>query len=167
MNKWDLYDKNFEKTNNIISENDNIPDELYHYTLNIWIFNDKNEILLFRNALNSVLYYPGFWGCIIQNVLSGLTPYESCMKTLNEILNLNYGNYEIKKVDTAVRDPYHYIYETYFVQIKDNISHIKLDDNYSKAKWVDKKELKNMMENGEISQILISRIEKYIFPILK
>ena len=35
------------------------------------------------------------------------------------------------------------------------------------AKWIDLKELYNMIENGEISWVLISRIEEYVIPLMK
>lgn len=167
MNKWDLYDKDLKKTDKTIKENETIFDNLYHYTLNIWIFNEKKEVLLFRNTLNSALYYPGFWGCLAENVLAGESPLDACQRCINERIKPKDYNFQIKKIDTVLRDPYHYIYETYLVDIIGNIDSIQYDETYSTSKWVDMKELKNMIDNGEISQVLIPRIEKYVFPILK
>jgi isopentenyldiphosphate isomerase len=167
MNKWDLYDKDFKKTDKVIKENENILGNLYHFTLNLWIFNDKNEVLLFRNTLNNSLYYPGFWGCIAENVLSGETPSFTCQRCIKERIKQKDYKFQIKRIDTVLRDPYHYIYETYFVKIIGNIDSIQYDNSYSTSKWVNIIELKNMIDNGEISQVLIPRIEKYVFPLLK
>ena len=61
MNKWDLYDNKFKNTGIVINENDEIPDDKYHYSINIWIINSKKQVLLIRNTLNYNLHYPGFY----------------------------------------------------------------------------------------------------------
>lgn len=167
MNKWDLYNDKFQKTDKTILETENIPDGFYHYTLNIWIINNRKEILLFRNRLNNKLYYPGFWGCIDENVLFNETPIESCNRAVQYRFNNSLEFIEIDKIDTKIRNPYHYIYETYIIKTDMiEIRNIKFDKQYSQAKWVDKNELKNMIDNGEISQVIIPRIEKYVYPII-
>lgn len=47
---WDLYDKNFKKTGKVVQENniDDIPDGLYHLTVNVWIINSSNEVLMVK-----------------------------------------------------------------------------------------------------------------------
>ena len=42
-----------------------------------------------------------------------------------------------------------------------------IDNTAVQAKWVDLKELYNMIENGEIAWVLISRIEEYVIPLMK
>ena len=42
-----------------------------------------------------------------------------------------------------------------------------IDNMAVQAKWIDLKELYNMIENGEISWVLISRIEEYVIPLMK
>ena len=74
----------------------------------------------------------------------------------------------MKPIDKKLRDPYHYIYETYIIH-----QDIKLDDIHFvdqtavQAKWVDLNELYNMIEYGEIAWVLIPRIEEYVIPIMK
>ena len=57
MNKWDLYNKNFEKTNETINENDEILEGKYHWTINTFIINSKKQVLLIKRSLNYNLHY--------------------------------------------------------------------------------------------------------------
>ena len=168
MNKWDLYDSNLNKTDIIIDENGEIPDGLYHYSVNIWILNSKKQLLLIRNTLNYNKHYPGFWNSINGNVLSNENVLDTCIKSINSKIGINISKEELKKIDTKLRDPYHYIYETYIVNKDIDLSIIQFIDNTAvQAKWIDLNELYNMIENGEIAWVLIPRIEEYVIPIMK
>lgn len=168
MSKWDLYDDKFNNTGIIVEEIDEIPDGKYHYSINAWILNSKKQLLLIRNTLNYNIHYPGFWSSINGNVLSGETPMDTCIKTIYSKIGINVSISDIEKIDTRLRDPYHYIYETYIVNKDIDLNQICFIDNMAvQAKWVDLKELYNMIENGEISWVLISRIEEYVIPLMK
>ena len=168
MSKWNLYDKNFNNTGIIINDTDEIPEDKYHYSVNIWILNSKKQLLLVRNTLNYNIHYPGFWNSINGNVLSGDTPIDTCIKSINSKIGIKISNVELKKVDTRLRDPYHYIYETYILYKDINLNKICFNDNTAvQAKWIDLKELYNMIENGEIAWVLIPRIEEYVIPLMK
>ena len=168
MNKWDLYDKKFNKTGNIIEENGEIPDGQYHYSVNVWIINSQNQLLLVRNNLNYNLHYPGFWNSVNGNVLSGDTPVECCIKAVYNKIGIELCEDDFEKIDTKTRDPYHYIYETYIVKKDINANDIKFNDTTAvQAKWIDLKEIYNMIENGEIAWVMISRLEEYVIPRIK
>jgi len=168
MSKWNLYDKNFNNTGIIINDTDEIPEDKYHYSVNIWILNSKKQLLLVRNTLNYNIHYPGFWNSINGNVLSGDTPIDTCIKSINSKIGIKISDVELKKVDTRLRDPYHYIYETYILYKDIDLNKICFNDNTAvQAKWIDLKELYNMIENGEIAWVLIPRIEEYIIPLMK
>ena len=168
MSKWDLYDKNFNNTGIIINYTDEIPEDKYHYSINIWTLNSKKQLLLIRNTLNYNIHYPGFWNSINGNVLSGDTPIDTCIKSINSKIGIKISDVELKKVDTRLRDPYHYIYETYILYKDIDLNKICFNDNTAvQAKWIDLKELYNMIENGEIAWVLIPRIEEYVIPLMK
>ena len=168
MSKWDLYDKNFNNTGIIINDTDEIPEDKYHYSINIWTLNSKKQLLLIRNTLNYNIHYPGFLNSINGNVLSGDTPIDTCIKSINSKIGIKISDVELKKVDTRLRDPYHYIYETYILYKDIDLNKICFNDNTAvQAKWIDLKELYNMIENGEIAWVLIPRIEEYVIPLMK
>ena len=155
MSKWDLYDDKFNNTGIVINDIDEIPDDKYHYSINAWILNSKKQLLLIRNSING-------------NVLSGESSIETCIKTVNSKIGIKISDFEIKTIGKKLRDPYHYIYETFIVNKDIDLNEIFFIDNtVVQAKWVDLKELYNMIENGEIAQVLISRIDEYILPLMK
>lgn len=164
MSKWDLYNDKFEKTGTIINNADMIKNGYYHYTINIWIFNRNDEVLLLRNCLNDSLFYPGFWSCLNENVLSGETAKTCCKRVMKEIFSLLPNDYQYETLGAKTRDPHHYIYETIIITL-DNQIQLTLNNNqkYMDKKWVDKVELQNMITNGEISQFLVPRINEYIY----
>ena len=50
----------------------------------------------------------------------------------------------------------------------DQEDEVKIDKDESRDyKWIDLKELYNMIENGEIAWVLIPRIEEYVIPLMK
>lgn len=168
MNKWDLYNKNFEKTNETINENDEILEGKYHWTINTFIINSKKQVLLIKRSLNYNLHYPGFWNTINGNTLSGQNADETVISSIYNKIGIKVQKDEIKSIDKQLRDPYKYIYETFIVNKDINLEEIIfIDGTCVQAKWVDLEELYNMISNGEIAWVMISRIEKYVIPRLK
>ena len=168
MAKWDLYDANFKNTGIVIDENEKIKDGYYHSSTNTWIINSNKELLLIRKTLNYNLHYPGFWSSIDANVLSGETSEETAINSVYNRIGIDIEKDDIIEVNKDLRDPYHYIYETYIVNKDIDLTKIKFNDEIAvQAKWINLDELYNMIENGEIAWVLISRIEKYIIPYMK
>lgn len=167
---WDLYNNQLEKTEKVIHDGDldNIPDGFYHLTVNIWIINSNNEVLMLKKSLNYDLIYPGYWTSINGNVISGDDPYCAVKKIILSKIGIKITDTdEIIKLGTDFRNPHHYIYETFIIYKDINIKSIFMDDtHYSRAKWIGIIELRNMMNNGEIEFPIIERIEKYILPLL-
>ena len=168
MSKWDLYDKSFNKTGEVIESTTQIPDGKYHYSINMWVINSRKELLLIRNTLNQNIHYPGFWNSMNGNVESNETPLDACKRALYSKIGVKLSDEKFEKKDTCLRDPYHYIYETYIIYEDIDINDISFVDNSAvQAKWIDLTELYNMIENGEIAWVMIPRIEKYVIPNMK
>lgn len=168
--KWDLYDNKFQKTDLVIEESDfnQIPKHLYHLTVNVWIMNSEKKVLLLKKAMNYDLRYPGSWTSINGNVESASDAITTVYKTVQDKIGINIRNDKIREIGKDLRDPYNYIYNTFVIYKEIDTTLITLNEKYySKVKWVDKDELENMILNGEIEFSLISRIEKYILPLLK
>ncbi len=168
---WDLYDNQFQKTGMVVQENDldNILEGFYHLTVNIWVINSNKEVLMVKKSLNFDLRYPGYWTSINGNVMSGENSYCTVKNIISKKMGVKIADTDkIIELGKDFRDPYHYIYETFAVYKDINIESIIMNETYySKAKWIDIIELKNMMNNGEIEFPIIERIEKYILPLLK
>lgn len=168
--KWDLYNKEFIKTGKVINEEEatSIPDGLYHLTINAWIINDKNELLLIKKSMNYNLRYPGSWTTFVGNVESEKSPEFAVFDILQEKFGIDSKNCVYTYTGNDFRDPYHYIYSTFIILKNVDLQTLLLDElKYSKAKWANLEEIQNMIINGEIEFPLIERIEKYIIPFIK
>ncbi len=163
--QWDLYDKNFQLIGKTIEETeaDEIPNGLYHMTVNVWIINSQKQVLLIKKVLNFNLRYPGLWTSINGNVIARDKPINCVKKSVKDKIGIEVETKDIIEIGKDIRDPYHYIFNTFVILMDIDSKDIKIKENFgSKVKWADIDELENMMNNGEIEPPLVSRIEKYI-----
>lgn len=162
---WDLYNKNSELVGEVIDEtsNDDIPDGLYHMTVNCWVINSKKQVLLLKKKLNFNLRYPGLWTSINGNVKAGDTPLNCVIDTIKSKIGVDIDVKNLVDLGKEVRDPHHYIFNTFIVFVDLDLNQLKLNEEFvSKVKWADIMEIDNMINNGEMELPLVPRIEKYI-----
>lgn len=57
---WDLYEKESNKINKIVKRGEKLNDDEYHFVINFWIRNSKNEILITKRSKNKK--YVFMWG---------------------------------------------------------------------------------------------------------
>ena len=86
----------YTSTDIVINETeiDNLPANLYHLTIHVWIINLNNEVLLLKKEMNYNLRYPGYWTSINGNVESGHNSIYTVYKTVYEKIGV-----DIKKDD--------------------------------------------------------------------
>lgn len=87
MEKWDLYDKNFNKINKTAFRGDKLNDDEYHLVINAWIINAKNEFLITQRSPNKS--HPCMWECTGGSALMGETDIDACVREIKEELNIN------------------------------------------------------------------------------
>ncbi|MEG0826480.1 MAG: NUDIX domain-containing protein [Bacilli bacterium] len=168
MIKWDLYDDKFNLINEVVNEDEEINDGKYHCSINTYIINSDKKLLLVKRTMNYNFRYPGFWNSINGNVENGKNSVETVIESIDKKIGINIKTFEITSIDVQLRDPYHYIYETFIIKKNICLDDIVFKDKTcTQAKWVDLKELYNMISNGEIAWVMIPRIEKYVIPYLK
>ncbi len=170
MKIWDLYNYNLIRTEKTILENEKIPEGYYHMALEIWIINSNSQIMLFKNTIDYSKRYPGSWSCLGDNIYTDENITEAVDRILNEKLGVkNLINSEnLVVLEPVKRDPYQYAYITciIFSDFDYNVIEFK-DQSYSMFKYVNKKELINMCNNGEIAYYLIGRINDKILDYIK
>ena len=87
MEKWDLYNNNFQKINKTVCRGDKLQDNEYHLVINAWIINENNEFLITqRNAQKS---HPFMWECTGGSALQGETDIDACVREIKEELNID------------------------------------------------------------------------------
>lgn len=167
METWDLYDKNLNKVNKTIFSKEKVPDNYYHISFEIWIINKKREILLIKNSLDYSRRYPGSWSCIGGNLCHGETIENAITRIIKQKIGIS-CSFEHKKIYTPVkRNPYRYAYITCILFDEIDIKTFSFNDSsVIDAKFIDKQEIVNMCNNGEISYYLIDRINSEIMPFI-
>ena len=134
----------------------------------MWIINTNKEVLLIKKAYDFNLRYPGCWTNINGNVETDESIIDSVQKCLFDKIGVHFDHAIIKEIATDKRDPYNYIYKTFIAKVNIDNKEIKLNKKFAiDYKWANYDEIINMINNGEIEYSLISRIKKYIIPLIK
>ena len=167
MERWDLYDSNLTKTGKIVTEESQIPNGFYHMSLEIWVINSSNHVLLTKNSIDYSKRYPGSWCCIGGNLIADETIKDGLKRILYNKIGMTLSLEKVEIKEPIKRDPYNYAYITCIVFENLNIKNIKfIDQNSVSAQYINKNELIKMCNNGEIAYYLIERINNEILKYL-
>ncbi len=161
----DLLDEFGNKTNTPISKEEAHQKGLWHQAIHILIINkDKTKTLIQKRCKEKKLY-PNMWDISVGGHVSYKEdPYISAKRELEEELGLNSNDYELKEISKTKES---FIekgiisneYVTIYLLIDDiDVNKITLQkEEVSDIKWVDKKELNELINNNQ----MISHIEEY------
>ena len=87
MEKWDLYDKDFNKLNKTANRGDKLNDNEYHLVINAWIMNSNNEFLITQRSPNKS--HPCMWECTGGSALMGESDIDACVREIKEELGID------------------------------------------------------------------------------
>lgn len=161
MKAWDLYDDNLNNTHEKVYGSEDIPNGYYHLAFELWIINSKNELLLIKNSIDYSRRYPGSWMCVGGSLESGETYEEAIERIIDKKIGMKISTENKVVLDPVKRDPYKYAYITCVIHSDVDLNKVKFnDDNSIDIKFVNKKELEKMCENGEFAYYLISRLDQ-------
>ena len=143
MEKFELVDKNGNKTGKVITNLDicnpnNIPDECYLPVVGVVIINHKNEILLEKRSMLKKSN-PGKWGICGGKINLGETPIDAALRETLEEIGVNIEKDKIKVIREAANG------KGYFI-----IFYIKKD--------IDIKECR--LKNDEVEELRYFRVEE-------
>ena len=167
MRLWDLYDKNLEKTGNVVPSDSEVPDGYYHMSVEIWVINSKKEVLLLKNSIDYSRRYPGCYLAVCGNLLTDESYEDAVKRTIKEKIGLDISYEKIFMSEPIKRDPYRYAYVTYILKADVNMNEIKFEDGtIMNAKFVSKDKFKKMCNNGEVAYYMISRFNDEVVKYL-
>lgn len=156
MEYMDLYDKNKNKLNKIHLRGEKIKPGEYFLTVNVWIINRKNEILLTQRHPNKS--WPLKWECSGGVVKAGENSYNGALREVEEEIGIKLKT-EGELIDTVVLKEY--IGDLYLFKEDIDIKETKLEkDEVINIKWVTIKEFNAMKESGEIAEPILWNTEK-------
>ena len=156
MEYWDLYNKDKRKLNKIHLRGEEISNGEYHILVNIWIINDKNQILLTQRHPDK--YWPLTWECPAGGIIAGEDSYTGALREVEEEIGIKLKT-KGELIDTIVRK--NTIKDVYLFKENINIEETKLEEGaVIDIKWVTKKEFDEMIKNGEITEPILYDVDK-------
>ena len=87
MEKWDLYDKDFNKLSKTAYRGERLADDEYHMVVNAWITNDKNEFLITQRCPQKS--HPYMWECTGGSAVFGDSDIDACVREIKEELGID------------------------------------------------------------------------------
>ena len=157
MEYWDLYTKDRQKLNKIHLRGDEIPLGEYHIVVNIWIINDKNQILLTQRHADKT--FPLTWECTGGSIIAGEDSFTGALREVEEEIGIKLKKENGKLIDTITRKDD--IKDIYLFSENVDIKEAKLQENeVIGIKWVTINEFKNMVERNEIAEPILYDMEK-------
>ena len=158
MEYWDLYNKDKQKLNKTHLRGEKLNPNEYFLAVNVWIINDKNELLLTQRHPNK--HWPLKWECTGGAVLAGEDSYLGALREVEEEIGLKLKT-KGKLIDTILLKDY--IKDIYVFNENVNIKETKLEKGaVVDIKWVTLNELNEMYKNNEIPDPVIYDLDRLI-----
>ena len=86
MEYWDLYNNKREKINKLHSREDGLKKDEFHIVINVWIINDKNEIILTQRHKEKP--FPLKWECTGGAIIAGEDSITGALREVAEDLSV-------------------------------------------------------------------------------
>lgn len=151
--KWDLYDVNRNKTGLTWIRGMAIPKGYYHLVVSVWIQNDRGEYLLSRRHPNK--QYPLCWECTGGSVLAGEDSLIGAVREVKEELGIILNPAKGRRITQTCREKTQDLYDVWAFHENIDISDIILQETeVIDVKWVIKRGLIRMAQNGELHPLL-------------
>lgn len=146
MEKWDLYDQNGIKLNEIGIRGDILPVGRYHLVVEVWTVNDQDEILITQRDQNKP--FGLFWECTGGSVIAGESSMEGAIRELYEETGLKAQKENMERIGRVIMDQS--IYDIYLHRYNFELTEICLQEGETiAAKKVTKEELLELINNEQ------------------
>lgn len=154
MEKWDLYDQDGNKLNEIGVRGEILPKGKYHLVVEIWTINDQNEILITQRDKSKP--FGLLWECTCGSVIAGESSIEGAVRELYEETGLKAKKTDLKILTRSFEQQT--IYDTYLYCCNFNLDEVQLQEGETiAAKKVTKEELMKLVR---ANQFVISAWER-------
>lgn len=155
MEKRDLYNKNKEKTNEIISVGEEIPENRYILVELVLIENKKGEFLIQKRSKQK----GGEYGLTSGHAKAGETSLQGIISEIKEELGISVQPHELRLIYSERNDTKRKFYDLYYLLKDYDISKMKLQiEEVESVKWCSKEEVRNLCSKGDFK---IAHIEAF------
>lgn len=150
MEKWDLYDKDFNKLNRFAYRGDTLADDEFHLVINAWIINDNNEFLITQRCANKS--HPFMWECTGGSASFGESDLDACAREIKEELGIDINLKTAKFIGQKNR---YYkgcpdILRVYLFRDNTPLNKIKIqEDEVMNVMWATKEEILELYKNSK------------------
>ena len=151
MEMWDLYDKDKNMLERKAVRGEKLNKGEFHLVVNVWIENDKNELLVSQRAANRT--YPLQWECTGGSALMGETSIDAAIREAKEELGIDISKGQSKYIGSTLR---YYptcddILEVWLFRINDADKQeiIIQKEEVNDAKWLSREEIRNLYNQGK------------------
>ena len=153
MEKWDLYNAKREKSGITVCRGEIIPKGLYHLSVSVWIVNQQGQYLLSQRHPKK--QYPLYWECTGGSVLAGEDSLIGAVREVKEELGIILNPAKGRRISQTCREKTQDLYDVWAFHENIDISDIILQETeVIDVKWVTKRGLIRMAQNGELHPLL-------------
>ncbi|NLY46146.1 MAG: NUDIX domain-containing protein [Tissierella sp.] len=163
METWDILDENGSIPGRTILRGKDLKAGEYHLVVHIWIINSKGEVLIQKRP-EYLAFAPGIWATTGGSAIVGEDSITAALREVKEELGININrNSMLSPLRIKRKNDFT---DIWVVKQDIELIDIKLQkEEVEDAKWVNKKELKEMILDGSFyrySDVYFQLLSKYI-----
>ncbi|MBD5115825.1 MAG: NUDIX domain-containing protein [Ruminococcaceae bacterium] len=154
---WDLYDRNIQKTGEVIQRGKTVPEGKYHLVCDIAVIDNMGRILLTKRHPDKP--YPLYWECSGGSVVTGEMPIDGAVRELFEETGIKAEKEELTELGITYGN--HAVYFNYLLRRDIELSSLVLQsDETVDAKLADKAEYERMVSENLIVPLVAGRFSE-------
>lgn len=154
---WDLYDRNIQKTGEVIQRGKTVPEGKYHLVCDITVIDNMGRILLTKRHPDKP--YPLYWECSGGSVVAGEMPIDGAVRELFEETGIKAEKEELTELGITYGN--HAIYFNYLLRRDIELSSLVLQsDETVDAKLADKAEYERMVSENLIVPLVAGKFSE-------
>lgn len=163
MELWDLYTEDREFTGKEHIRGEDLPDNMYHLVVHVWIKNSKGEYLISQRSANRPTF-PLMWECVGGSVLKGESSIDGAIREAKEEVGVELLPVNAKLVFSKIRKnvngkKFNDIVDVWLFQYDDEvILSNATTDEVEKTVWMNRSEILDLFEQKKLVDTL-----KYFF----
>ncbi len=156
MEKREIYDENRRPTGRYLTPGEKLAPGEYLVAVGVWVFNEKNQVLLTRRALTK-RFAPGLWENTGGHLTMGEDSRSATVRELFEETGIRVEPEQLVLLGQIKEAPY--FGDDYAVRLDFTPAEIRLQPGETDAaKWVSREEFEAMIVSGELAPSVVSHL---------